>query len=74
MTDAGVVDNGGALVNAVGHCSELSMKCLLQQRKGDEATYVNYRNPFGKVPRLFAIDYRLWRLSFSVSQGRAVAS
>ena len=55
LTEAGVVDIGTALATAAGYHSELSMKFLLQQRKGDEAAYVNYRSTIGEMPLLFAI-------------------
>ena len=55
LTDAGVADNGRALFKAAAHDRELSAKFLLQQRKGDEAAYVNYRNDHGLRPLLLAM-------------------
>ncbi len=55
LTDAGVVDTGSVLLDAVGYGREASVKFLLQQRKGDEAAYVNYRDGLGIPILLHAI-------------------
>ncbi len=55
LTDAGVVDDGVALTTAAANGVELSMKFLLQQRKGDEADYVNGRDALGETPLLHAM-------------------
>jgi len=54
LTDAGVVDDGTSLMTATAHGREASMKFLLQQRKGDEAACVNYRDSLGETPLVCA--------------------
>ncbi len=57
LKDAGVVGDDRALATAIVHGRHLSVKSLLQQRKGDEATYVNHRNSFGETPLLNAMGF-----------------
>ena len=57
LTDAGVVDSGLALINAIGHGSELPVKFLLQQRKGDEANYLNYPLRYGNTPLVHTFGF-----------------
>ncbi len=57
LADAGVVDNGEALISASCNGRELSAKFLLQQRKGDEAAYVNYRSIDSLTPLIGAVGY-----------------
>ncbi len=55
LRDAGVVDSGMSVVNAVRNGRELAVRFLLQQRKGDEAVYLNNRDLFGVPILLYAI-------------------
>ena len=57
LTGAGVVDTGRALAAAAGHGREASVKLLLQQKKGDKAAYVNYRDDDSNTPLLFALGF-----------------
>eukprot|EP00752_Nemacystus_decipiens_P009050 g8080.t1 len=59
LTDAGVVDNGIALLSAIMWRSERSAVFLLQHRErkstGDQAAYVNFRDELGLTPLLCAL-------------------
>ncbi len=56
LADAGVVDDGTALAAAAARGRELSIKFLLQQRRNDEAAYVNY-DMDGVTPLLCAMSF-----------------
>ncbi len=56
LANVGVVDTGRALVMAAASSRELSVKSLLQQRKGDGAAYVN-QGVDGAPPLLFATGF-----------------
>lgn len=59
LTDAGVVDNGIALISAIRYKSERSVMFLLQQKEGkstgDQAAYVNFKDKHGLTPLLCAL-------------------
>lgn len=59
LTDAGVVDNGEALISAVRCNSEQSVKFLLQRKEGkstgDQAAYVNCEDKRRLTPLLCAL-------------------
>ncbi|CAM9543651.1 unnamed protein product [Ectocarpus sp. 13 AM-2016] len=59
LTDAGVVDNGIALISAIRFKSERSVRFLLQQKEGkpigDQASYANFKDKRGLTPLLCAL-------------------
>ena len=57
LIDAGVVDNGRALIHAAAYGRELSVKSLLQQRKDGVAAYVNYRDTLGRTTLVGAMGF-----------------
>ena len=59
LTEAGVVDTGDALMIAAEYGPEASVKLLLKQGNGTtasgSASFVGYRDPWGRTPLLAAI-------------------